>query len=554
VVNRTGLTSVRLVRAGDDPAKAQAREYDTPVDFVRVRLGGAETVLYSTDGWPAAFVQPLGRGKVVVTTLGGRGWHRPRGPRDAKSEFKDHPRLPVPHPELERLAVDLYPEPVTTGLKPSDLEPLITSEIGYKVVSRETAGAVLIGFVGCTLAAGLFLRRTRRPESVGWIAPLLAIVAAGAFVGFGLASRRSVPSTLGVVAIVNAAPGSQEGGMTGLAAIYRPESGPVRITTSAGGLVDLDATGLEGQTRQLIQTDTDDRAWENMALPVGVRVGPVHGPVRLGGVTATARFGPDGVTGTFTGGEFRSPTDSILFTQSAEAFGVRLQADGGFALQPSDRLAAGEYLASGVVSDRQQRRGDVYRKLLSPTPKHLAGRTHLLAWVESTHPPVSVEGVERVQGSLLLTVPVSFHRTPPDTKVTVPLGFIPFTLVGPGKLVLESTTRSEQTLRFQLPPSVLPLTVERATIVLKARVPGRRIAVSGRSDGMKQLIHEVTNPLDAVRIDVTDAKLLTLDADGGLRFDLAVGDAAKLSAETRADLNWKVESLALEVVGTTKAK
>ncbi len=551
VVSRTSLTSVRLARPTEDSSKVGTREFDDPIDFARVRLGGNETVLFKTDGWPAAFSQQLGRGKVVFTTLGERAWIRPRLAREARSGFEHFPDLPVPQPELDRLAVDFYPEPIPSGLKPTDLEPMLAAEIGYSVVSREVAGGILFGFVACVIVAGMILRRAGRGESVGWLAPLLAVGTAAVLVGFGLASRRSVPATVSAVAVVEVSPGTREGSATGMAAVYRPSSGPVRVSTDSGGLIQLDATGLEGQSRQLIQTDSDERVWENMALPVGVRAGPIRGTVRVGEMTAVARFGPNGLTGVFQSGEFGNPADSILLAPSGEKFASRLRTEGGFAIAPEDRLAAGEYLSDGVVTDRQQRRVEVYRKYLAPMPRHLAGRTHLLTWVETPRTPVSAEAGERTQGSLLLVVPVSFGRPPPDSKVTVPLGFIPCGLAGPGKFTTESSLGMHQALRFPLPPSVLPLTVERATLVLKIRAPGRTVSIHGAG----RVIREAMNPIDTIRIDVTDVALLELDADGGLRFDL------KVSASTDADkgvgspgVGWRIESIAMEVAGQTRVK
>ena len=129
VVNRTSLMSVRLIRTGEEANLVKPREYDAPVDLVRVRLGGKEAVHYSVNGWPAAFSQPLGRGKVVFTTLAGSAWFRPRTAREKRSGFEHYPDLPVPQPELERLAADIYPEPVPNELKPVDFEPMVAAEI-----------------------------------------------------------------------------------------------------------------------------------------------------------------------------------------------------------------------------------------------------------------------------------------------------------------------------------------------------------------------------------------------------------------------------------------
>src|SRR5204863_4314757 len=134
------------------------------------------------DGWPAAFGQPLGRGKVFVTTIGGAAWHRPREAREARAPFEHYPDLPVPLPPLNRLALVIHPEPQTPAFQPADLAPLVTADIGYSVISRGTAALVLGGFALGLLAVGLVIRRSRRPGLAGWLTPGVAAVAAGLLV------------------------------------------------------------------------------------------------------------------------------------------------------------------------------------------------------------------------------------------------------------------------------------------------------------------------------------------------------------------------------------
>ncbi|MFO0936801.1 MAG: hypothetical protein U0798_09845 [Gemmataceae bacterium] len=555
IISRTSLPSVKLMRTGDDESKATARNFDRPVNFVRVRLSGNETVLYSTGGFPAAFSQNVGRGKILFTTLGEWGWYRPRSARERNSTFENHPRLPVPFPELERLSSDIYPEPSAPNLKSEDLEPVITSEIGYQVVGRETAGGILLAFVLGTLGLGLLMRFTRRPEVIGWIAPVLALGAAGAFVAFGLSSRRSVPPTVSVISIVEASPGTQEGNASGVAAIYRPEPGPVDITTKEGGMFEIDPSGLEGQPRHLIQKDVDVREWDQLSLPVGVRVGPFHAPVRLEKIAAVAQFGPDGLTGRFQQGDLKSPADSVLIAPGTDAFDIRLKPDGSFSARSEQRLPTGEYLIDRVVTDRQQRRLEVYRKYLNPMPRHLAGRTLLMTWVDTATIPVSVHSGDRMIGTQLLVLPVDLQPTPPDTAVTIPLGFISYGLAGPGKFARESSIGMDQPLRFTLPASAWPMTVERATLHLKVKAPGRKLIVSAVTKAGKQAVHQSENPVDSLRIEVTDPQLLVPDANGGLRFDLQITETIAIPGEPPpSDITWKIESLALEVAGRTPPK
>jgi hypothetical protein len=559
VVGRTSLTTVRLRPAGDT-GKDTVREFDIPVPFVRVALGGAETVLYEVDGWPAAFTQPLGRGKVVVTTLGGAAWHRPRGTRDPKSPFEHFPELPLAMPPLERLGVVIYPEPHPVAFQPDDLAPLVTADIGYTVLDRPTVALILWAAAVGLLAVGLVVRRSRRPGLTGWLGPGVAVAAAGVLVALAMARREAVPPTTGVAAVLDVSPGSEEAAASGLFAVYRPESGPVDLAAHHGGRLELDAAGLEGQTRRRVQTDLDAWHWVGLSLPAGVRTGSFRTSIPTGPVRAVAKFGPDGVVGRLTTGRFRDPADLILLTPSNEAVVVRLAADGSFASVPADILPSGQYMAEAVLTDRQQRRQEMLRKLLAkPTARHLEGRDLLLVWAEPTEPPFAAGADDRTVGTVLLTIPVEFERPAAGERVTIPAGFIPFASLiqgRPGRAVMEGTQPQAMRLRFRLPPSVLPLTVERATLRAKVRASSRKFAVVGYAGEEVVRLTQVESPIDPVRVDVTDRRLVNPDADGYLYLGVEVGERVGPPSgdpkQVELDEKWWIESLALEVVGRAR--
>jgi hypothetical protein len=572
VADRTSVTTVRL--AGRDGRAEPARSFDHPVAFVRVVPAAADTVLVEADGWPAAFARPLGRGKVVFTTLGERAWHRPRlaprarnRPGDEPSPYPDYPDLPVPLPPLERVALELYPEGEAETFRPDGLAPLVTAEVGYQVIGREAA-AVILG--GCVLgAAGVAagLRGGRRPELAGWVGPAAAVGAAGLLVVLGTESRQAVPPTAAWAAIVDVAPGAGEGAAAGLFAVYRPDSGEVRLGSVRGGEVDLDTAGVENQTRRRIQTDIGVWHWEDFALPAGLRVGPFRATVPTGEVAATARFGPDGVSGRLDRGSFTHPSvplddapfshpaDAVIRTPAGEPVGVRLAEDGAFTA--GEVLPPGQYLTGGVLSDLQQRRQEVYRKLLArPVARRLDGRDLLFVWGRPYEPPFTAGERARTVGHYLLVVPLAFERTPPDTPVTVPRGFIPAWTTDPARplrLPVEGTEPQNLRLRFVLPPAVVPMTVERATLTLRVRAPVRPVTVS--ANGV--LLREVESPAEPVRVEVTDPTALRPDAGGGLAFTVAVGgrtDADGRPADVRLvnpDDQWRIEAVGLEVGGRT---
>jgi hypothetical protein len=235
----------------------------------------------------------------------------------------------------------------------------------------------------------------------------------------------------------------------------------------------------------------------------------------------------------------------VLLGPARDVLPVRLTGDGTFT--GGDPLPAGRFLADAVLSDRQQRRQDIYRRLLGgPLPVHWDGRELLFVWARADELPVQTDAGTRAVGSSLLVIPLAFERPAPGSTVTVPAAFVSYRRLADGRLIqptLGSQFPVEQQVRFQLPTSVLPLTIERATLRLRVQAAQRRVAVLGLADGRTVPLHEVESPTDEVRVEVQDPELLRLDARGGLTLTLAVRGASETS--------WAIESLGLEVVGRT---
>lgn len=551
VVDRVGLTSVRLGAAGQ--AKLDSpREFEQPVPFVRVAHPATDRLLASANGWPAAFVRRIGRGTVLFTTLGGPAWSQSRGPRDPRSPGPNARDIPLATPAVRGLVNELHPPPEPDPLPPDAFRPMLAEEIGYAVVGRGAAALILGGFVAAVAVLGLRVRRSRRPGLAGWLVPAASLVAAALFVGLGERSRRSVPPTLGVAGVVDPVAGSGEATVSGLYAIYNPASGPVELGTSGGATFGLDEEGLAGQLRKRVQSDTDAWRWEGLSLPAGVRTGTFRNTTKIGRVAATARFGPDGLEGRLEAGSFPNVGDAVLVPASREALAVHLGPDGSFRVGPADLLPADQFLTGAVLSDRQQRRQTLYRQLLTPQPNRAApSRDLLLAWADPAALPVVPADGARVVGSLLLAVPLEFERTPPNTAVTIPRGLIPCRRVfdaGPAAVTTSGSIPTDMRLRFQIPPSVVPLQVERATLFAKFRAPFRRVTISGLAGDSPVQLFRAEAPGEPVRIDVTDERLLRLDAQGGLNLNLAIGG---LSPGAPIDSTWAIEVLSLEVVGRT---
>jgi hypothetical protein len=549
IVDRVRLTTVRFHRRIEDPTQVEARELEQPVDFVRVVISEKETLLSLVNGWPASFVRALGRGKVVFTTLGGRAWYRDREARDPPSPYLGDNKLPIALQPLEEVGMQLLGINESPQLAIEEFQPMLMEEIGYSVPSFSQAAAILGVFVLAVLALGVGLRRSQRPERIGWLSSAAAVSAAGVFVALGIMERQSVPSTSAAVMVVDAVPATGEGAVEGLFALYRPESGSIALSSQTGALLDLDFDGLQGQTRRRIQTDTDAWHWEGLALPAGVRTGSFRHTMQSGPISAVARFGVEGVTVRLNTPGFRNISDALIYTPARAPIAMRLDKDGVLSAGPQDVLPGNQYLAGNVLTDRQQRRQDIYRRFLGRSlPAHMEGRDLFFAWSEPESLPLSVADTQRVVGNALLIIPIEYEALPPNTLVSVPRAFIPYRRVVDGQsrqMLMESRFPAEIQVRFQVPPSLLTMRVERAILHGWIRAPSRQLTITGAKEKGSSPLLVVENPAEPFRIEITDNRLLQLDEEGGLNLHLSIAGGEDM------DLVWKIEFLGLDLFGQT---
>jgi hypothetical protein len=216
-----------------------------------------------------------------------------------------------------------------------------------------------------------------------------------------------------------------------------------------------------------------------------------------------------------------------------------------------DVLPPGQYVAGTLLSDQQQRRQEVYRAFLKRVghgPRE--ARTLLLGWTRPVDLHFQLATEPRTTGTALVVMPLRLERPAPDTRITVPGPFLPYRRIREGisvGLTPEGTNPTDMELRFQLPTEVLPLDLERARILVRIDAPSRRVTISGMGkDGPVEVRH-VDNPLDPLRIDVTDKALLRLDPEGGLFVKLEIGAPLKGGNEEK----WILHYIEVEVTGKT---
>ena len=93
---------------------------------------------------------------------------------------------------------------------------------------------------------------------------------------------------------------------------------------------------------------------------------------------------------------------------------------------------------------------------------------------------------------------------------------------------------------------MLPLKIEKATLVVRARAPGWRIWFAGDINGEKSPLRTADSPPEEFRIDIADGRLLQVDERGGFYLQCGV---MPIPGENKSDTQWQIEVLALEVTG-----
>jgi hypothetical protein len=559
VVDRTSLTTVLVEGRGNmaSDSEPMTREFERPLDFVRVQVGPEFSVLHSVNGWPASFTRSVGQGQVIITTLGARGWCRPRLASDTKSPFENFPDVPILLPPMDALSQELQPPPEANPLTTAALAPLVSEDIGYHVVSVGMAGAIFAGFLVLLLVLGMGLRQWGRLEFLGWMGPIAAVSTGAAFLFLGEGSRRTVPPTLAVAQIVAMNPRSSDQAVTGLLGYFRPDSGPTTLSSDQGGLLQLDMGGLEGHTRRLVMSDVDVWHWENLDLPAGVRLGAFQATARTNeSISATAHFGPEGLVGKTSLGTMRRLSDALIHSPSQRSYAVRLGSDGSFTINANDLLPTDLYVAGAVLSDRQQKRQAIYSRLLAESKTGRRSEDSLfLAWSDPLAVPFTFGSETPPRGSALLSLPLEFEPTEPNVQVTIPRACAPYRRIlslGATQPSMEGQQAMDQHLRFQIPPSVLPLKIENARLFMKVDAPSRRLTIRAHSPKGPVELRSLENMVDPFEIPINRDELLSLDDQGGLHVDIEVSDPAPGAGEQPP--KWTIHYLEIEIVGRTLEK
>ena len=557
VVDRTRLTSAAIenirpsATEDEEPTKL---DFEIPVELLRVVPHGV-TVTDMVNGWPAAFWQPFGHGRVFFTTLGPAAWMRPTTsqdppPRDGEDATPFFPRKP-----LGVLAAECLTARRAHDQQP--LEPFLSKQIGYWILKREAVLGILAAYCLMLLGSCFWFLRTSRAEHILWIAPLAAAATGAVFLGIATNTKRSVPPTVGTIATAVLEPGLGTAHLSGLAAIYNQDVSRESLGATQGGILVPDMRALSGQRRRINWSDESVWQWNELELPPGVRTAPFEHAIHLERSPACrVRFGRRGLQGSLSASPFTGFEDAIIVVPHQNVTAAKIGGNGAFESTSDDVLEPGSYMAGTFMGDRRMLRTLVYDQVLArDSERDLPERPMLYAWADAADIGFTFPQPNRF-GSILLSIPLQLEKCPRGIDVVVPPPFVPYRLAPApnrqnavaGSIVgrwLETELTATYWIRFQLPSSVLPIEPTRATLTTDVRAPSRTIEILAISEGNPVTVKTLVHPIGTYSAEVNRPGLLKLDEEGGLLLAVRVSRDEWLSQTP-----WRIDSLQLEVAGT----
>lgn len=563
IVDTVSLSSWQIKPRGnaDRTEKPRLQTVEQPVDFVRVQLPPEERITQSIDGWPVLFSRSVGKGHVVFSTLGARGWTLPVIAADANRGAGGR-RGPTGSKYIDafrELANEIVTIP-TTDSSDEIYQSQLAAEIGYTVLGWTTVAGIVLAAVLCSLLLGWSIRSWRQKELLGLIGPAVAVGAAVSIYFFGTLSQEKAESSIAYFQIVETTPGLNTVDVQGHFAYYQRDAEGTRVVAENGGMIELPNASVQGKIRRRVQTDMGNWYWENLTLPVGVHFGTFSTNVTTPEPSkVVVRFAEDQSQGKLDASAFGALDDIMLHGGTGRHAAIQLQSDGSFLVSSVNALAPGHYVADGLLTDQQQRR-EVY---LSETLKRkrfqrLYNNPILLAWGQpldiglKTIPPASTIG------NALIVVPVEIAPVPAGESITIPSQFINYRRVFLDGLVMpakEANNAVDMRLRFQLPREVLPINVKEIRIMGKIKAPSRKVVLSAVAGNTTEELRQWTSPLDPFEIKLSDEKYLQTDENGGLFINLNIGDLPARPGASVTDVAlpepWTIEYLEMEVRGVT---
>jgi hypothetical protein len=577
IIDHVELTSVRVDQPPSvfvpDGVIGETVNFEEPVLMSRATISGMK-VWHTVNGWPAALTTEFGAGRLLVTTLGARGWVRtaPAIPDDAENPPPSNRRSDfVPLPQMEDIAPWILAVREEEPLTPTTLEAYAQEYISQDVPTWTLIIGSMAGFLALMVATGTGLWRWGRLEHFGWVGSLLAAGFGIVFLWIGVTNRHGTPETIASVQLAQAISGTDDIRTHGAIAVYRSEGGQSPIRTSHGGEYRPDTVSTEGTTSRMVTTDLGAFHWEGKGLeqPAGIKVYPVatSGAFREE-MVVYATLTALGVTGMLPE-SLSAGTDAIVATQRGR-IGVQAGVNGNFTAEAEDVLEANQFLDADILDDVKDRRRRILQQLFTDQRSQASlHQPKLMLWLNEWEHGFEFGNGLQHQGDTLVIAPLQFTRPPSGSEVLIPAPLLGYSSRRPPdgssvagfwddkrQLWVERAEPSTTWLGVHVPHAFLPLQANHATVEIDVSGLMGQIELLAVKDGSAVRLETVKDPVGTLTFEIDDPEVLTVSDEGEWLLGVRAGvpeesGVAAAGANTSDPANyWQIDSLSVQLQAT----
>lgn len=529
-----------------------------PIRMKRVLQEGGE-VSHTVDGWPASITMRVGRGELMLTTLGCDAWMQPRTRQTSDDPLFQSDFMPsnwagqfvsdgmfVPQNDSDFIDATAYP----------------LSFIGSPVVPRLWVAMVLAAFC-VVLAVGVAWRAYSGDLSVmGAMTPAIAFALGGMLLAAKNFVSMDVEECVAKFQYIEVSEDGNYAAGHECAAVFLEDTEALELAFDADGTA-APAEGITNGIHQFVHADFQDWRMANGSWPNGTWQYESDFVLDLDEQIVVARF-------TDQGCEYSIPkeiqgglSDAVVAFAPGQAmlgqdFGELKFADG------VTRIGPERWIAGTLISNEQKRRLEIYDQMFaSEVERRTAPRRVLYGWTELWQGPKWSREFT-AKGNALVRLPVRLLRPKSGEKIFVPYGMVELRQ-SPGQPG-SSTAYNERTGRwrpgvnasldrqfqFVMPEELRPFQADSVSFEMDVSAPKRIVEISVVTEGGEIPLARLDGPsLPWVHTETNPLVLAELE-DG--RLDVRVQVSARTDVEANAKVTsvvtWKVDYFNASIRGS----
>lgn len=495
-------------------------------------------VLERVNGWPAVAVCRMGKGRVFVCAINGRGLLKAHGKGGSV---------------LWPVAKAFFKAPAPLQWAPE--RAMAQGAIGYHIESRQTVGIVLVGLLIVLMGGAIWARRRRHME---WIAAILlaGVVCAGASLFLlGRMERGRVGLTSSAAQIARIVPSLQKMVTTGVYANFSPRQIFSGMAVRPSAWVGSQRT-LARQNRLIVQCGSNGAIQlKNLRLASGAPfLLRYHAVTREKGLPPVdGHFGAAGLK-VNAGPLISAGMKDITLAAPMGVLAVRHSAATSLTFNDASILPRGQYLSVGLLTGTQRYLGNVYRSIVDQgieVPDILCQTAHWPA-------PVRLSGKPLRYTRTVVDMPVNLQPQRSGGRVHIPWPFLPFHLVrGPHQHAISTVYEAGRHrwirhisreariyLSFELPASERRLRLTQARLLVRLSAAGRPLTIRVRTRTGWVLAKRIVSPAQRLTVLLHGRDTPQPAPNGGVLVELRIGGGNSLAK------SWEMQSVRLAVDGT----